>query len=400
MTKKRNKIIIAVLVFAAVVFIINACRAEFSPYKKEFAKIGTYVESVEADALIVRDETVLEKGATGVLKSEVAEGERVKAFARLGAIVAGNIDSAKMNELNELNTEIEVLSQAVGDAGLLAIDESKIDTTLDTTIENLRYSVAKNDSGTAVSLCDNVRILTERKAGVTTTSEAQQELEALIARRDSVAESLGGSHRAIYAPEAGLYSSHMDGLETVLTFENIKNITPEQIDTYFDKIQSYKAQGPCKIINNYKWYIVLNLTEAECEGLRTGKSYGVIFTDLGETETDGVVTNISKKDKDGRCAVTMEFDKHVDNFTVERETRVQIIKEKYSGIYIPRSAIRVDGANGVQGVWVQNEVELEFRSIVEVYRDDEFVLAKENAEGQDGYKNIALYDGIVLNPDK
>ena len=56
--------------------------------------------------------------------------------------------------------------------------------------------------------------------------------------------------------------------------------------------------------------------------------------------------------------------------------------------------------HGVQGVWVQNEVELEFRSIVEVYRDDEFVLAKENADGQGDYKNIALYDGIVLNPDK
>ena len=400
MTKKRNKIIIAVLVFAAVVFVINACRAEFSPYKKELAKTGTYVESVEADALIVRDETVLEKGTTGVLKSEVAEGERVKAFARIGAVVAGNIDSAKMNELNELNIEIEVLSQAVGDAGLLAIDDSKVDTTLDTTIENLRYSVAKNDSGAAVDLCNNVHILTERKAGVTSTSEAQQELEALIARRDSVAESLGGAHRAIYAPEAGLYSSHMDGLESVLTFDNIKNITPAKIDSYFDKISSYKPQGPCKIINNYKWYIVFNLTEAECEGLRTGKTYGVIFTDLGEAETNGVITSISKKDKDGRCAVTMEFDEHVDNFTVERETRVQIIKEKYSGIYIPRSAIRVDSVHGVQGVWVQNEVELEFRSIVEVYRDDEFVLAKENAEGQGDYKNIALYDGIVLNPDK
>ena len=106
MTKKRNKIIIAVLVFAAVVFVINACRAEFSPYKKELAKTGTYVESVEADALIVRDETVLEKGTTGVLKSEVAEGERVKAFARICAVVSGNIDSAKMNDLNELNMEI------------------------------------------------------------------------------------------------------------------------------------------------------------------------------------------------------------------------------------------------------------------------------------------------------
>lgn len=400
MAKNRNKIIAAVLVLAAVIFVIHACRAQFSPYKKEIAKMGSYVVSVEADALIVRDETILEKGSTGILKSEVAEGERVAAFAKLGAILAGNIDSAKMNQLNELNTEIEVLSQAVGEAGLLAIDDSKVDATLDTTLENLRYAVSKNNAGEAVRLCDNVRILTERKAGVTTTSEAQQELEALIAKRDELTQSLGNSHRAIYAPKAGLYSHDMDGMESILTFEAVKSVTPAQIDKYFEKVSSQKPEGPCKIIDNYKWYIMLNLSEAECEGLKTGKSYAVTFTDLGEAETDGIITYISKKDKDGRCAVVIQFDEHVDNFTVERETRVQIIKEKYSGIYVPRNAIRVDSAQGVQGVWVQNEVALEFRSIEEIYRNDEFVLVKVDADGQGGYKNIALYDGIVINPDK
>lgn len=400
MNKRLGKIVVAVLILTAAVFVVHACRAEFSPYKKEIAKTGTYVESIDAKAVIVREETVLEQGNGNVLKSEVAEGERVKAFTRVGAVISGNANSKEITELNEVNREIEVLTQAVGDAGLLSIDDSKVEATLDVTVDSLRYSVTKNDVAEAVKLCDNVRILTERKSGVTSSNEAQRELEALIERRDSLTQALGGSYKAIYTPSAGLYSTKIDGLETVLTPETVKDITPSKIEELLSGDKKYTPQGLCKVINNYKWYIVFALEEEQCEGLTKGKSYSVVFTDLGDDETVGVVTNISKKDKDGKCAVTMRFDRHVDNFTSERKTRVQIIKEKYSGIYVPRAALRVDNENGIQGVWVQNEVALEFRSIVEVYRSDEFVLVKQNADGQGDYKNIALYDNIVINPDK
>ncbi len=400
MSKKNGKAIGVILAFAAVVILTYACRADFSPYKKEIAKTGSYVESVEAEAIIVRDETIVEKGTTGVLKSEVAQDERVKSYTRLGAVLSGNADSQKISELNELNREIEILTRAMGDTNLLSLDESKIDSTLDTVIENLRYSAAKNDLSTAVGLCDSVRVLTQRKAGIATSGQTSAELENLTARRDALMQSLGGTYRAIYAPVAGLYSSDMDGLESVLTPQSITEMTPEMIDKYLDADTKYNPEGLCKIINNYKWYIVFYLPEEECSELKTGKSYSVVFTDLGEAEKTGVVKSIGEKDSQGRCAVAMQFDEHVDNFTTARRTRVQVIKEKYSGIYIPRSAIRVDSETQVQGVWVQNEVELEFRSIVEVYRDDDFVLVKAGAEGQGGHKNIALYDNIVINPDR
>ena len=94
--------------------------------------------------------------------------------------------------------------------------------------------------------------------------------------------------------------------------------------------------------------------------------------------------------------MAMQFDKHIDDFTSIRETEVEIYKETYTGIYIPRKAVSVQT---VQGVWVQNEVSVEFRSIEEVYRSDDFLLVKPEAEGKGGYPNIALYDNIILNID-
>lgn len=397
MAKKRNNIIKVLLILSVIVVVINAFRAEYSPYIKQVAKMGTYIESVEADALLVRNETVVEPGTKGVMEPVVSEGERVAAYSRLGAIVTGNIDEAKMNELNTINARIEVLNQTVSEAGLLTIDDSKVDATLQLSLDNLRYSSAKDDTGSAAMLCENVRILTERKAGVTTSSSAQEELENLEAQRNRIASSLGGSHRDVYSPTAGIYSDNLDGMENVLTFKALESLTPATVDNFIKKLESSKAGGPCKVINNYKWYIVFNLTEAECEGLMVGGEYAVAFKELGEKELDGTVEYISEPDDKGMVAVTIRFDRYMDNFTTVRRTKVEICKEKYTGIYIPRNALRVEE---VQGVWVQNEVALEFRSVQEVYRNDDFLLVKEDAEGLGGHKNISLYDNIVINPDK
>lgn len=397
MTKKLNAIIAVVLVCAVLVVVINSFRAENSPYVKYTARVGTYVVSMEADALVVREEHIVQPDLSGVMEPSVSEGERVSAYTRVGAVITGEIDQDKVNELNALNHEIDSLTRTLSEAGILTIADDKVNSTLGLSLDNLRYAAAKNDTGAAIMQAENVRILTERKAGVTSSSTAQARLSEVQARRDAIASSLGGSHKEIYAPLSGLYSGNMDGLENVLTVDFTNTVTPEDIDSCFEKLKNAAGNGPCKIINNYKWYIVFNLPEDECSGLSVGTTYTVNFKDLNETKLPGTVKYISPASEDGRCAVSMQFDKYIDDFTSIRKTNVEICKETYTGIYIPRSAVSVEG---VQGVWVQNEVALEFRSIVEVYRSDDFLLVDASAEGQGGYSNIALYDNIVLNPDK
>lgn len=395
MTKKINTIIAVILLCAVLIVVVNSFRAGNSPYVKYTARVGTYVVSMEADALVVRDEYIIQPDLSGIMEPAVSEGERVAAYTRLGAVITGEIDQNKVNELNALNHEIDSLTQTLSEAGILTIADDKVDSTLSLSLDNLRYAAAKNDTGAAILQAENVRILTERKAGVMSSSTAQVRLSQAQAQRDAIASSLGGSHKEIYAPISGLYSDNMDGFENILTVDYVNTITPEGIDSCFEKLKNAEPKGPCKIINNFKWYIVFNLPEDECGRIGVGSTYTVNFKDLNETQLPGTVKYISPASEDGRCAVALQFDKYIDDFTSIRKTSVEICLETYSGIYIPRSAVSVEG---VQGVWVQNEVALEFRSIEEVYRSDDFLLVNASAAGQGGYSNIALYDNIVLNP--
>ncbi|MBR5536182.1 MAG: hypothetical protein IKU60_06010 [Clostridia bacterium] len=394
MTKKINGVIAIILVCAILVVVVNSFRASNSPYVKYTARVGTYVVSIEADALVVRDEYIVQPTLTGIMEPSVSEGERVSAYSRLGAVITGEINKDKVNELKNLNHEIDSLTRTLSEAGILTIADDKVGSTLELSLGNLRYAAAKNDTGAAMLQAENVRILTERKAGVMSSSTAQAKLEDAQKKRDAIASSLGGAHKELYAPMAGVYSDNMDGMEKILTPDAVKKPTVEDVDSYFEKIGEAAAEGPCKIINNFKWHVLFNLPEAECRGLGVGSTYSVNFKELNDTQLPGTVKYISPVSEDGRCAVTMQFDKYIADFTSIRETEIEICKETYTGIYIPRNAVSVQG---VQGVWVQNEVSLEFRSISEVYRSDDFLLVDASAPGQGGYSNIALYDNIILN---
>lgn len=399
MAKKINSVIKALLVLAAVFVIFNGVKAGYSPYVKQYARICTYENNVDATALLIREETVVNPSIAGVYESYVTEGDRISTGSNLGSVVTGDIDEEKMRELNQLNAEIDELNKNISEAGVLSIEDSKVDSTLNLSVGSLRYAASKNDVESAAGAVRDIKILTKRKAGVITSSTAQEELSKLIVRRDSITGSLGGTHQQIFAPTYGIYSYKMDGLEQILNYKNAMKATPEIVETYFNMAEDGAAtQGVCKIVNNYKWYILFNLTEEECDGLEVGESYSVSFTDLGEKQLSGTVKNISNSSDDGKRAVLMEFNHYIENFTYARKTRVSICKEKYSGIYIPSSALRVN--DGTLGVWVQNEISVEFRSVSVIFRSDDFVLARENAPGAGGFENIVLYDNIVINPDE
>ncbi len=399
MNKKINTAIKVLLALAVVLVVINAFRAEYSPYVKQVARVGTYVNSFEADGIFVRDEILHAEGVKGTMQAAVGEGEKVSAYSRLGAVVSVNADEAKIEELNLLTEEIEELTSVLSEAGVLTISEDKIDGTLNATLENLVYAAAKNDNEEAIRLSDDAKVLIERKSGIFSEESIEEKLNELISKRDALSKSLGGAHTPVTAQKAGVFSMNVDGMEEVLTFSAVKNQTAASVEKLMKDAEKQKPKAPCKVVNNYKWYILMSLTKDQSTGIELNREYKVSFTEIGENELLGKVTYISTPDKNGKCAVAMEFNRYIEDFTAVRVTQVRVLKERIPGIYIPLSAIRVE-ENGIEGVWVQNEAKLEFRSVEEIYRGDEYILASEKAKGKGEYKNIELYDRIVMNPDK
>ncbi len=395
-SRGAERVIGVLLAVTALVVIINTFRMTRTNDIVQSAKTGTFSSTVDAVGYIVRDETVMAENASGVLESTVQEGERVTAYESVGALITGDADTGLMQELTQINAQIEALSQSVSSSGASSVDDSQIDGTLSQSLENLKYAAAKGNTANAVNIAEDIRILAERKAGLTSSSDTEAQIEALEARKSSISASLNGVREEIYAPRAGMYSKNVDGLESSLTPEVIENVTAKDVDGYDELIESAAPQGLCKIVNNYKWYLVFAVEAEQIADISSGKSYSVKFKEASDKELSGTVTYISEEDEDGRCAVVMQFTGHLDNLASIRKTDIVLYKARFSGIYIPVNALVVK--DGVTGVYVQSEQSRDFKSIEILYRTDDFVLADPDADGIGDYDNIELYDSIILNP--
>jgi putative membrane fusion protein len=386
------------LALSMLVVAVNAVRMSNTKYSVQSAKTGSYINSVDVEGYIVRSETVIPTSVTGIVEANVQEGDRVAANSSLGAVVTGEIDAQMTSEIDELNKRIESIKKSVSESGVLTIDDSKISATLELSLKNLKYAAAKGNVESMVSLSDDIQILTERRAGLTSDSVAQQNLDSLIAKRDSISESLGGVRQEIYAPSAGLYSENVDGLEDVLTISSLDNIVPSKVESFDSLYEGAVPSGLCKVVDNYVWYVVFNISKSDLEGMGKDHGYSVTFKDSGDKSLTGLVTYISDFDENDMCSVVMRFTGYLENFTSLRKVNLSVCKEKYTGIYIPVDAMKV--VDGVTGVYVRREKSTEFKTIDIIYRSDDFVLAKNDTSEEDSSGKLKLYDSIILNPQE
>lgn len=396
MKSGADKVLKLLLVAAAVLVAFKTVQMMISPSPTQTARIGSYTNSIELTCYIVRGEEVIQSPVEGIIEAEVSEGERVSAYSPLGAVVTGQIDPAMTDELEDLNKRIDAIKNSIGNSGVLSIDDSNLSGTMELSLKNLKYAAAKGNVQSMVSLSEDIKILTDRRAGLTSGSSAQQNLDALTARRDAIASSLGGVRTELYAPKAGLYSANVDGLEGVLTTASLEGITPDKIASFDSLSEGAVKGGLCKIVDNYVWYTASNIPFEETDGLVRGGSYTVTFKDSGGKSLLGEVVYISEPDSDNLCAVVIKFNGYLENFTSLRKTDISVCKAKYTGLYIPAEALRVVG--GVTGVFVRNEKTEEFREVRILYKSEDFILAERETGEVPG--RIKLYDKVVLDPSE
>ena len=77
---------------------------------------------------------------------------------------------------------------------------------------------------------------------------------------------------------------------------------------------------------------------------------------------------------------------------MKRVLDAQILFGEYTGIRVPRSAIRFVGED--RGVYVLEGEELIFKKLNVIYEGDDFVLSEYNAESE----YLQLYDRMLLDP--
>lgn len=418
--KKENlvtKLLMAALTIGvAAYFGVGIYRYFEDPFSTTLAYTYQISQGVDVTGYVVRQESVLADEDAGVLRLARAEGEKVSRGGTVATVYADSDALRRQTEVDELSTRIEQLQYA-RDAAAADEVSLKLDSQIMTALLDHREDLAASRLRDAESDGAQLRSLILKRDYTRTDMEnLDAEIAALQSQLKEKKAAASASVRRITASVSGLWSAAVDGYETVLTPSSILTMTPSQLSAAAPDETVRSNTG--KLVLGDKWYFAAVVSESEAKELQKEVDRGVLltlrFTKEAERDLDVSLISVSAAEN-GRCVIVLEGTTYLQELTMLRQQRAQIVTDTVTGIRVPKEALRAektvltDGElvkSSATGVYCVVGMEARFKPVKVVYSGESFVIVQPDAADKESIKlrpgeevivsARGLYDGKVV----
>lgn len=419
-TNLSTKLMMAAILLTVLFYFGINLTAYFSdPFSTTVAYTYTNNHAVTVSGYVVRQEEPL-TGEDDLVYFSRGEGERV---SRGGSVALIYDTQQALNDANTIRNLEDQLSQLLYARSLAAGIHSA--GSLDSEVNNAlaAFHAARADSNVnhvsdaAAALRSAVLRHSYAYAG---TSDLDRSIAAMEEHIATLSASVSSATTTVRAPRSGLFSSLVDGYETVLTPEILETMTPED----YRAITPAAADGMGKLVYGSKWYFVTLLREADAKALSEGQSISLRFQSGLDRDLPLSVERISSAEG-GQQLVVLSSNENLSLTTLLRHQNAQLIFASYTGIRVPRSAVRIvwetvkdengqpilneDGTEKmtqVYGVYTLWGNSARFKKVEILWQENEYMLVRSRQENdasrllRSGDEVITaaedLYDGKVI----
>lgn len=400
--KIRKGRVFAVVLILALVFIYAVylvAKLVQNPTNTFMVTNGKISQEESDIGYIIREETVV-KGQNyknGMVKIK-NEGEKVAKGDSVFRYYSSGEEELK-NKIAELDVEIQSIMQ--NEKSSFPSDVKLLESQIEKELDSI-YGV--NNAQKIQEYKKNINSYITKKAKISSPSNSR--LKELLSQREEYENRLTSDSENVNAPESGIVSYRVDGLESVLTTENFtkfnKNFLQDLKLKTGQTVASSEEVG--KIINNYQCYIVFNSNTNEAKNSKVGDTIKIRVQNSDTVKAS--VENIIDED-DGSKTITVKITNDVEKLIAYRKISFDIIWWDAEGFRIPNEAIKEE--NGLSYV-VRNRNGYYNKMLVKILKqNDEYCIVRQykTEELEElgftssqiySMRNIALYDEIVLNP--
>lgn len=400
--KIRKGRVFAVVLILALVFIYAVylvAKLVQNPTNTFMVTNGKISQEESDIGYIIREETVV-KGQNyknGMVKIK-NEGEKVAKGDSVFRYYSSGEEELK-NKIAELDVEIQSLMQ--NEKSSFPSDVKLLESQIEKELDSI-YGV--NNAQKIQEYKKNINSYITKKAKISSPSNSR--LKELLSQREEYENRLTSDSENVNAPESGIVSYRVDGLESVLTTEDFtkfnKNFLQDLKLKTGQTVASSEEVG--KIINNYQCYIVFNSNTNEAKSSKVGDTIKIRVQNSDTVKAS--VENIIDED-DGSKTITVKITNDVEKLIAYRKISFDIIWWDAEGFRIPNEAIKEE--NGLSYV-VRNRNGYYNKMLVKILKqNDEYCIVRQykTEELEElgftssqiySMRNIALYDEIVLNP--
>lgn len=400
--KIRKGRVFAVVLILALVFIYAVylvAKLVQNPTNTFMVTNGKISQEESDIGYIIREETVV-KGQNyknGMVKIK-NEGEKVAKGDSVFRYYSSGEEELK-NKIAELDVEIQSLMQ--NEKSSFPSDVKLLESQIEKELDSI-YGV--NNAQKIQEYKKNINSYITKKAKISSPSNSR--LKELLSQREEYENRLTSDSENVNAPESGIVSYRVDGLESVLTTDDFtkfnKNFLQDLKLKTGQTVASSEEVG--KIINNYQCYIVFNSNTNEAKNSKVGDTIKIRVQNSDTLKAS--VENIIDEDDESKT-ITVKITNDVEKLIAYRKISFDIIWWDAEGFRIPNEAIKEE--NGLSYV-VRNRNGYYNKMLVKILKqNDEYCIVRQykTEELEElgftssqiySMRNIALYDEIVLNP--
>lgn len=398
---------VAVVLTVLVYFGANLASYFLDPFSTTVAYTYTSENAVTVSGYVVREEMEIDADGDLIYFSR-SEGERVSKGGSVALVYSSEQALRDANELRALEQQMEQLLYAQSLAGTIQSTVS-LDKDVSAALSEFQTARAGGNLNAATDAAQAVRAAILRHSyAYTGTDKLERAIATLQSEIDALTATVSGSTKTVRAPRSGLFSSLVDGYESVLTPERLATMTPEE----YRNLDSEDADGACKLVYGTKWYFVTLMRANDAKNLAAGGRVLLRFQTGLDRDLTLTVERISEEDG-GQCLVVLSSKEGLNLTTLLRHQNAQIIFEQYSGIRVPRSAVRIvwetvtdeDGnsvlnADGtekqrqVYGVYCMWGSTARFKKVNILWQEDEYMIV-ESVDADDPYRRLRAGDQVI-----
>ena len=387
---KGNWLIMSVIVLIVLFVVIQFYSVTHIELKTQTATVSTVYDKVSSEALFIRDESVVEKSATGVTVPCFEDGDKINVKGNVAMQFSSSKATANYSKYTDFTNQIKYYqtleAQTVGQsANLETINED-----IEQKVINYADGVCKNKIGDTAQELDSV--LVRRQLIIGEDVDLLSIIENLRDKRNSYS-SFSKPDKYIKTDESGVFSNYTDGYENIIDFDKAEETSVKEFKSALKAVDKSQDVGNNigKLVTSYTWYAQTLVSTDAIKNLENGDYVNIVLKDDVSREfkaeiVSGADVSLGQKE----TLLILKLNEMDADIAKLRKAEMEIRRKTYEGIKIPSEALHV--VDGKKGVYVLIASQIKFREVNVIYSDDDYVLAEYDESNTD---SIHLYDKII-----
>ncbi len=389
MSDRMMKLLLRIGGFLLIAFVFFQVFRNFSSsYETETVYLTTVNEYVEADAIAIRNETLLRSDKKGVAVYTTQNGEKVANGSVLIEYYNSQSDVSVKKQIEELEMQIGVLtdlnvqnSNTIGDLDVIS-NQIKINL-----INYLNACDSSDKSELNKSSYNLLKSLNQGKIATGRENNYNKIIKDLKSKLTALNQKYKPPFENYKSSHSGYFVNTADGYESLYDYDNVLELKKSDISG----VKKEKIPSDCvgKLINSDEWFFVATIKNNKLRSVIKGKNVTVQIPSSDVGEIDMYVEEINDNN-DGTSTAILSCSYMSAELSTLRSQKIQIIAKRHTGLKINKGALRVQ--NGITGVFVAVGELIKFREIEIVYSADEFVICKLES----GANKVKIYDEAII----